>query len=156
MRGLSVASGHSLSGLMQLYESSFLRLQRLLPEWPLPFSEAVSEVAGDRALHVELLEAARYTSVLRLTYRFADQCQPDLVVKIYHDAQMAEALSVGDYSRCDVLRELDLQADSTVHQLWPANLLMDKWLDYLLQKGHGFAGANRPRSPQMVKNAPHS
>lgn len=138
----------NLGGLMRLYESSYQRLMRLLPEWPLPFEAAQSQVAQDHTLHVTSVERCPYTATIRLYYLFGEDRQPDLLIKVYHDAQLAEAISVGNYHRCEVLREFDFEAESAVHNLWPANLLMDKWLSYLLQQGHGFALVGRPRNEQ--------
>ena len=147
---LAALPKRNLGGLMRLYESSYERLLRLLPEWPLPFEAAQSQVKSDHTLHVASIERCRYTSTIRLSYQFEDDLQPDLQIKVYHDAQLAEAISVGNYQRCEVLREFDYEAESAVHNLWPANLLMDKWLNYLLQQGHGFALAGRPREEHPV------
>ena len=132
----------SLSGLMSLYESSYSRLQRLLPYRDLPFDEAVSQSGLDSDLHLRVLERCKFTTTLHLTYWFdaeqGKQADPDLTVRIYHDTGQAEALHCSDHPRCVALRNFDYQARSVLEAQWGRNLMLNKWLDYLLQHGHGF------------------
>ena len=85
-----------LAHLLDLYERNFRLAEQLLPELELPFEQAVSKSGSDLPLHLQVLERERYTVTLRLTYEFVDQQglrrQPDIVVRIYRDAGVAEAL----------------------------------------------------------------
>lgn len=132
------ARPRSFAGLMALYESNYRRLQRLLPELDLPFEQAVSHAKGDRDLHLRVLERCPYTLTLHLTYWFEDGeetvADPDLAVRVYRDAQLAEATGRGSHSRHTGLAEQ-----------WQRNLLLNKWLAFCLQQGHGFGMAHRPR-----------
>ena len=135
----------SLSGLMGMYESNYQRLQRLIPESQPPYAKAVSRTHLDRALYLQVLERSRYTLTINLTYRFGFGPAPDLVIRLYHDAELAEVQSCGDYTRLGLFREFDFEWDSALGRQWEPNLLLNKWLEYLLEKGHGFVAANRPR-----------
>jgi len=53
---------------------------------------------------------------------------PDMRVRIYHDARLAEAQEWGLQSRAE--RELD--------QRWARNMMLNKWLEYCLERGHRF------------------
>ncbi len=139
----------SFSGLMSLYESSYQRLVQLAPEIDLPFERAVSRCDRDADLHLRVLSRCKYTSDVHLTYWFSVasgvEAHPDLVVRIYHDAGLAEALHCGPKLRTVLSRDLSPQARQYVCRRWGRNLLLNKWLEYCLSHGHGFVLAERPR-----------
>src|SRR4051812_4480921 len=89
----------SFTSLMTLYESNFIRLQALVGDVRRHVGSKVSSVNGDCDLHLEVLEHAPYTSMVRLTYRFEDAAgtvaDPDLELRVYHDARLAEASQCG-------------------------------------------------------------
>ncbi len=125
---------------MGLYESNYRRLVRLIPERQFPLDTAISRSLLDGDLHLSIVSRERYTLTLRLTYWFQNgmeyHAQPDLTVRVYHDAALAEVLAPAgmreDYAR-------------TLAARWARNLLLNKWLAFLLGKGHGFVMAGRPR-----------
>ncbi len=146
------ASSPNLSGLMGLYEQNYRRLLRLLPEWPLPFDEAVSRSSADRDLHMRVVERTKYTTTVHLTYFFEEAdgrvSDPDMEVRLFHDAQLAEVLACGMHPRSLNFGDFDFESASAVDVRWGRNLFLNKWLDYLLTHGHGFATSHRPRYAQ--------
>src|SRR5690606_40648131 len=91
-QGLVVAQPRSFTGRMTLYESKYIRLKRLVGDPRAMRGALVSCLADEPVLHLQVLEQTRYTTVLLLTYRFDGAgAEPDLRVRIYHDARMAEA-----------------------------------------------------------------
>jgi uncharacterized protein len=141
----------SLSRLMALYESNYVRLLQLAPEPDFPFEGASSRSALDRDLHLRVLERSRYTVTINLSYRFETEdsvlLEPDVDVRVYRDAMLAEALRVGPHAHCAVLHDLDRELGPMIEGRWGRNLLLNKWLSYLLAQGHGFSVAGRPRAP---------
>ena len=142
----------SFAGLMGLYESNFRRFVRLLPEIDIPFEQAVSHSPKERDLHLRVLERCKYTTTVHLTYWFgpeeAQRADPDLTVRIYRDAELAEAVHCDSASRYAAIAGVDLAHGDVLNAQWPRNLLLNKWLAYCLQQGHGFSGAHRPRQRQ--------
>lgn len=134
---------------MALYEDSYARLLQLVPEPDCPFEQAVSRSQLDRDLHLHVLERSRYTVTINLSYRFEQAgsllAEPDVDIRIYRDAMLAEALRVGPHAHCAVLRDLDRELGPMIEGRWGRNLLLNKWLAYLLTRGHGFSVAGRPR-----------
>lgn len=142
-----------IAHLVDLYERNFALLERLIPELNLPYERAVSKSATDLPLVLTVVERAPYTAELRLTYEFRDAdgervLAPDMWIKVYRDARVAEALDCGQ--RPTWLAKIfgDVQAHDYLHDQWGRNHLLSRWLDYLLEQGHGFAIAARPRLPQ--------
>lgn len=132
----------SLSGLMGLYESSYARLMQLLPYRDPPFEEAVSHSSLDADVFCRVLERCKFTTTLHLTYWFEGpedrRADPDLTVRLYHDTGQAEALHCNQHPRCVALRDFDYHERSVLDSQWGRNLMLNKWLAYLLEHGHGF------------------
>lgn len=139
----------SFAGLMALYESNFRRFVRLIPEIDIPFDHAVSHSSSDRDLELKVLERCKFTTTVNLTYWFEHAGQrkadPDLTVRLYRDAELAEAVHCDATSRYAAMSGIDWVDADTLNAQWPRNLLLNKWLAYCLQQGHGFTGAHRPR-----------
>jgi len=128
---------------MALYEENYIRLRNLIPRPDTIGRHAVSRVDGCIDLHVEIIELARYTTTLRLTYVFLDEGdqerrEPDLYVRVQHDARTAEAMNLhlprGRY-RFDARR--------TLRRSWERNRFLNKWLGYCLRRGHHFPAGHQ-------------
>lgn len=136
-KSLSTAAQRNLPGLMALYEENYIRLRMLLPRPGSVGEHAVSRVPGCVDLHVTVVQRSRYTTTLKLTHAFAcdgeTRCEPNLVVRVHHDARTAEAMNLhlprGRY-RFDARR--------TLHRSWERNRFLHKWLGYCLHRGHRF------------------
>ena len=119
---IELARPRSFVGLMSLYDNNYRRLQRLLGGFlPAPGEALVSRVRGDVALHIHGLERSRFTHTFRLTYLFEDVREPDLIVRVYHDARLAEAMN-----------------GAGMQERWARNLMLNKWLEYCHERGHRF------------------
>ena len=132
----------SFTGLMTLYESNYLRLLALLPDVDAFDGQRTSVVANDSDLHLELIKRERYTSTLRLTYWFPEDsgcvADPNLVVRVYHDAKLAEAMEGCSEHRHRLLREI-ARASVELDRRWARNMMLNKWLDYLFDMGHSLS-----------------
>lgn len=142
-QGIRLVPRRSFAGLMTLYESNYLRLARLVVPLSDPPDEAVSRTRGDQPLHLETLERCRYTSTLRLTYWFGHDGQalpdPDLIVRVYHDARMSEVTSCCEFHRHRILRPWITPGGEEIRERWARNQMFHKWLEYCLERGHRLA-----------------
>ena len=138
-----------ISALIELYERNFKLIECLCPELELPFDDAVSYSATDLPLRLTVTERGRFTVAFRLTYEFPEdgglKREPDLEVRVYRDARLAEALICPSRPAWLAKEEGDPQAFQYLDDQWGRNLLLHKWLQYLLEHGHGFGLAARPR-----------
>ena len=142
----------SFVSLMTLYESNYIRLRSLVGDARALAGRSVSSVSGDLDLHVETLEHSPYTSILRLTYLFdeagATVADPDLEVRVYHDARLAEASRCARWVRHPGLARLRNGLPSALGERWLRNMLLNKWLDYCAERGHRVAAA--PGTPSVA------
>jgi uncharacterized protein YqiB (DUF1249 family) len=127
---------------MTIYESNYVKLQQLADVDAATTVARVSQVPDDCELHLDVLRTERYTTTLRMTYWFPENgepvADPDLTVRVYHDARLAEALAARIAHRHRVLQDLDPAHAAELGRRWRVNMLLNKWLDYLVEVGHAF------------------
>jgi hypothetical protein len=144
---LELVPARSFAGLMSLYESSYLRLRRAFGDPAALPERAVSSAEHDLPLHVTVLARARYTTDLHLTYWFAaggtPVADPDLTVRIYHDAHLAEACACAQRPHHRALSRYARAAATEVERRWLMNVMLNKWLEFCLESGHGARGPLR-------------
>ena len=131
----------SFTGLMTIYESNFIKLSRLIAGFDGIDDTLVSTVASDCDLYFELRRREPYTTTFKLTYWFEEPDgrrvpDPDLTLRIYHDAQLVEAVDSREQHRHPRLQGLALAHSAELDRRWARNMLLNKWLDYLLDVGH--------------------
>jgi uncharacterized protein len=132
----------SFTALMSLYESNFLRLHWLLEDVRRLPAQQCSRVRGDLPLHLEVLERSPYTTTLRLTYFFEDArgsvADPDLTIRVYHDAGLAEAMACRRKHLHHALRRFETGPGDELGRRWARNTMLNKWLEYCHDQGHRF------------------
>lgn len=129
----------TFAGLMEIYETNYINLRRLcgniniLDEW------VISQVQTGLDLHLRIVDKAKYTLTLKLTYQFTDGISqrideyPDLLVRVYFDAKQAEVLKVFS---TESNRHIDYR--QRLFKKWCDNRFLYKWLKYCLNEGHHF------------------
>lgn len=135
----------SFVGLMTLYESNYIRLGWLVPDLAMVEGVRVSQVPGDCPLSLKLEERSRYTTTLILTYLFDDPAgvisDPDLEIRIYHDARLAEVSRCARWHKHKVLNAIRSDLGRQLGDKWLRNVMLNKWLDYCVERGHRFTAA---------------
>ena len=134
----------SFSGLMVLYESNYVKLIRLTGVLNPGESHWISRVRQDHDLHLERLRTEPYTSTLRMSYWLRDGAsrefrEPDFLIRIYLDAGQAEASAPQSPWRYPAIGTLLPRHSQELDRRWRRNMMLNKWLDYLLDRGHGFS-----------------
>ncbi len=138
----------SFAGLMTLYESNYLRLHGLIPALATLDGDHVSRVDGDCDLHLTITERTPYTCTLVMTYRFEEAAgalvaDPDLCIRVYFDGRLAEAMTLARHHRHELFRELATTLSSELDSRWARNIMLNKWLEYCLDRGHAFAAGRK-------------
>lgn len=141
-RHSSLTKPPKFGALMDIYEENFERFRLL---YQLDFASGLrlkSCVEQGADLYLDVLEQHRYTSVLRLSYVLSGEqggirIEPDVVARIYHDAQQLEVTSFRPGAVARALCGPWSPATTALRQRWRMNLFLGKWLEYLLDCGHG-------------------
>ena len=157
------------ASLMELYESNYMLVRLLAPglrtmgtlqasvvEPPDCTTREVfvSEVEGCLDLELGYIEHEKYTTTFNLTYRFVSDDrnprEPDLMIRIYHDARTCEVMSgLLQGTRHGPLRTRDLTEG------YRLNRFLQKWVRYCIRQGHSFKpGAYRSCQIKKTPTSP--
>ena len=148
--------GQTLSSLIDLYESNYYRLLRLVPELRCIEGTVVSRVAGALDLYLTVHEQQRYTTALSLTYRFNDEVQPNAGIVVYHDVHAAELVSFSRRRRRrrDPARAWRRRRMPDLDRKWHTNRFLQKWLGFCHRQGHLFLLVTCHRVPPPLSLEP--
>ena len=136
----------TFTALMDLYERNYINMRRLIPTMLPASTVCVSRVSGGLDLYLHIIERSRYTSELSLSYQFAQGedatiTEPNLRIRVYHDAQLAEVMAAQTRHYATFTADSLLNARPTGGALrtrWRINRFLFKWLTYCLRQGHRF------------------
>ena len=120
---------------MELYEQNYMRLRNIAPDLKVA-DEMISTVPGHQDLYLSVTRRCPYTTMLRMTYQFDEGnrvlCEPDLHLKVYHDACVIEVQQFTSRSYGP------MYIADLIDQKWRMNRFLYKWLGYCLYQGHYF------------------
>ena len=147
------ARPRSFVALMSLYESNYIRFGWLAGDVTQLSGAYRSTVVGDCDLLLTVAERSPYTTTLTLTYLLPEEpvarAYPDMSVRLYHDARLAEAQEWAPASASAAqpaaLRSLRSRMERELDQRWARNVMLNKWLEYCVERGHRFSPATRAR-----------
>lgn len=126
---------------MTLYEGNHARLRQLLGDLRSLPDALISSSLRDPEIYVTRTSVSRYTSDLRMTYRLAlgGTCvaTPDLLVRVYHDARLAETLECSEHMKW-LLHGRPATPRRAIGERWRLNILLNKWVEHCLDHGHRF------------------
>jgi uncharacterized protein len=134
---------YSIEQLMVIYEQNYRLLLRLAPDVEnIPDAEISSE-DGRITLHLKVLEQSRYTTTIHLTHFFKDEdgsakASPDLNVRLYHDAQVAEVYLLDKHGKLDKSEFGISVGDNELASKCKINGFLEKWLAYCVATGYHF------------------
>jgi len=146
--------------LMGLYESNFIRLGWLAGNLRELSGQYLSSVRGDCDLVLTVTERSPYTSTVNLTYLLPEASgprpYPDMRVRIYHDAHLVEAQPWNSVhsqraAACGAHVQPQPRArrgspERELDQRWARNMMLNKWLEYCVERGHRFSSRTEQRT----------
>ncbi len=122
---------------MKVYEDNFLRLMLLMPELK-TFGKQCRGVLLQDGLHVDVLERHKYTTVIRLAQNlpldFMSAAIPTMIVRVYHDAEVAEVLSYQRHYRFKGKYSYPNPDMCHVREKQRVNEFLGEWLDFCLAR----------------------
>ena len=131
-----------IAGLIRIYEASYVRLTKLVPDLPACDRVMISRVAGVLDLHLEIIERQPYTASLVLTYRFPDRdgyvLEPNARINVYHDVRAAEVVHHIRRRKSHVIRPWTPGRMPELDRKWQMNRFLLKWLRFCTFQGHIF------------------
>lgn len=129
----------SVGRLVEMCEENYRLLSRLLPQLQQMNGSYRSSISGHADLHLQVMEHAKYTSSIQLTYLFDDPAghtrrEPNALLRVYHDSCQVEVIDLDSGAiPLDALYEVP-----GLRNKWRANLFVAKWLKFCVGQGHQF------------------
>ena len=132
----SIAEPNSFVGLMTLYESNYIKLNHLFPRIRQYDTERSIKSFSGNDIHLRINKKTKYTMIISMTYTFEEsdiiEYEPNLTIKIYFDSRPAEVINIGKLNKKSKLRDITYQNKNIISQLWRRNIVLNKWLDYII------------------------
>lgn len=129
--------------LMALYSENHGRLARLFDIRGLAEGRWTSDIGDGVALRIDVIGQHPYTSEVRLSYAMVDpvtgESDPSAYVRLYHDAQQAEATHCYVGRRWQDVIGLNPTPERLLGHRMRMNTFLGKWLQYLGERGHSTA-----------------
>ena len=132
----SIAEPNSFVGLMTLYESNYIKLNHLFPNIKQYDDDRSIKSPFGNDIQLGVNKKTKYTMIISMTYSFEEseiiEYEPNLTIKIYFDSRSAEVIGIGKLSKKSKLRDITYQNKDIINQLWRRNIILNKWLDYII------------------------
>lgn len=127
-----------LPDFLALCERNYAQLNRYLSADTVCGQSTVVQVTEQHQYRISVTEVARFTTTLQIELLAADQhfFRPHFVVRLYHDAQVAEVLACQHISRFKARYDypnLDMLLPDEKRQI---NLLLRDWLKLCAGQGY--------------------
>ena len=131
-----------LSGFISVCDANYAKLMKLLPCFEKQDQQKFGLAHGESLLgqiEIEITERCKYTTTLNLKQYFATQSPeaflsaPQMQVRLYHDAMMAEVLS---FQGINKIKAAYIYPNETMHQKAEkalCNQFLSDWLNYCLR-----------------------
>ncbi|MDA5489249.1 DUF1249 family protein [Yersinia kristensenii] len=123
--------------MMRICETNFAQLRRLIPRVD-EVGESVAYQVNGASYQLTIIESTRYTSVVEIVQTaptISHWSLPSMVVRLYHDAQVAEVCASQQISRFKASYDYPnkkLHQRDEKHQI---NQFLADWLRYCLAHG---------------------
>ena len=123
--------------ITELHENNHQFLMRLL-DWSMLWTVGSCQQAlndSETMVRCEVNERFKFTTELSMYLSFSDDTSDHLVIRIYHDAQLAELVYANEFEK--QYRQLGGKAniDSQAAIRFSQNCFLNKWLFYLMGQG---------------------
>ena len=132
---------------MGLYESNFIRLGWLAGDPRELEGRYRSTVRGDCDLLLTVTARSPYTRTVHLSYLLPDpegaSEYPDMRLCVYLDAHLVEAQPWPQPPLAPPRKARGGSAERELDQRWTRNMMLNKWLEYCVERGHRFSARTR-------------
>lgn len=135
----------SYAGLMEMYETNYMKIRLLCGDVRSLDDQIRSTVAEGVPVLLRVLERSAHTTTIMLTYQFDkdySKNKPDLRIRIYHDSRQAEVISRKCRLKGKTLNSWEESVNGNLLCRWRLNRFLYKWINYLSRQGHSFSAGS--------------
>lgn len=135
------------SWLMALYGENHERFSHLFDPSSLAPGRYLSSIGDGLDVQLDVIEQHAYTTELRLTYVLLDpvtgEPDPSAFLRLYRDTRQLEATHCYIGRRWQDVLGMHPPADALIGHRMRMNTFLGKWLEYLVERGHGMQTLRR-------------
>jgi len=132
----------NLSHLMNLCEVNYMMLLRLLADKELAGEKRCFFISDFLSYTILVTEVTRYTSLITMTqdahidgYNSTNLFRPKMVIRLYHDARLAEVISNQDIRQVKPRYDYPNNKMHMPDEKQQINIFLKEWLQLSLQLG---------------------
>jgi uncharacterized protein YqiB (DUF1249 family) len=130
-----------LADMHKVCEHNYARLLSLVPDCDTESLEYHFKVNGSLSYQMKIIDSSRYTSTIEMSQQYSagqgvdgpDFLKPVVVVRLYHDAQMAEVLSFQHIAALKPSYEYPNNKMYQRNEKEMVNLFLGEWLVFCLR-----------------------
>lgn len=121
---------------MRLYEMNYAKLVRLLPKQQQPQARCSYDIQG-QVFDLVILEVTTYTTLvtIEMAGRVSDYLRPQMQVRLYHDARVAEVCASQQIARIKARYDYPNRKMHQVNEKQQINTFLSDWLFYCTTRG---------------------
>ena len=136
-----------LANMHKVCELNYARLLSLLPDCDTHSLEYQFQVNENLNYQMKILDSSRYTSNIEMSQRCFDGpdfLRPVVVVRLYHDAQMAEVISSQHIAALKPSYQYPNSKMYQRNEKEMVNLFLGEWLQFCLQHCKQLQSSGQP------------
>lgn len=135
-KAMVVPRPRSFAALMELYEINYIQLRLLLGDLQNLPKEKTSYIKNHLPVFLKVEESTKHTTTFLLTYIFSESdsftdSRPDLLVRVYHDAQQAEVINHRCRFTGETVPRWQKDIENNLLCRWRVNRFLYKWIKHL-------------------------
>ena len=138
----AIVRPNSFIGLMTLYESNYLKLFNLIPNFIDLDGVSIASTLNENDILLTIDEKTKHTIAFSISYIFEDslgiEFEPNMKVSVYLDGKLAQVSSINEDKNNSVFNKIAHSHSDIINLLWRNNMIFNKWLDHIDDKKYYF------------------
>ena len=138
----AIVRPNSFIGLMTLYESNYLKLFNLIPNFTNLDGASIASTLNENDILLTINEKTKHTIAFSISYIFKGslgiEFEPNMKVSVYLDGKLAQVSSINEDKNNSVFNKIAHSHSDIINLLWRNNMIFNKWLDHIDDKKYYF------------------
>lgn len=139
----AIVKPNSFIGLMTLYESNYLKLSDLIPNFRDLEGTYIANTSNENDILFTINEKTKHTISFSMSYIFEDslgiEFEPNMKVNVYLDGRLAQVSGINEDQNNSIFNKIVHSHDDIINLLWRNNMVLNKWLEHIGDKEYYFS-----------------
>ncbi|MFQ3334218.1 MAG: hypothetical protein ACI8XI_000893 [Woeseiaceae bacterium] len=139
----AIVKPNSFIGLMTLYESNYLKLFDLVPNFRDLEGTYIANTPNENDILFTINEKTKHTISFSMSYIFEDslgiEFEPNMKVNVYLDGRLAQVSGINEDQNNSIFNKIAHSHGDIINLLWRNNMIFNKWLEHIGDKEYYFS-----------------